>query len=93
MEREGVEGRESFLVREYWRPNRLVSFKTFATPLLYMGRRERKIATNKSKIDIAKDELCQCIRNRVKIMKLMRPLTAEEPSVVVGATTMGKGSP
>ena len=93
MEREGVEGRESFLVREYCRPNRLVSFKTFATPLLYMGRRERKIAPNKSKIDIAKDKLCQCIRSRVEVMKLMRPLTAEERSVVVGATTMGKGSP
>ncbi len=93
MEREGVEGRESFLVREYWRPNRLVSFKTFATPLLYMGRRERKIAPNSSKIDIAQDKLCQCIRIRVEVMKLMRPLTAEERSVVVGATTMGKGSP
>jgi sentrin-specific protease 1 len=93
MEREGVEGRESFLVREYWRPNRLVSFKTFATPLVYMGRREKKIAPNKSKIHIAEDKLCQCIRSRVEVMKLMRPLTAEERSVVVGATTMGKGSP
>jgi hypothetical protein len=55
MEREGVEGgRESFLVREYWRPNRLVSFKTFATPLLYMGRRERKIAPKQSQ-----DRHCQ----------------------------------
>jgi hypothetical protein len=63
MEREGEVRRESFLVREYWRPNRLVSFKTSATPLLYMGRKERKIAPNKSKIDIAKDRLCQCIRS------------------------------
>ena len=38
----GVEGREgvSFHAREYWRPNRLVSFKTVATPVLFMGRRE-----------------------------------------------------
>jgi sentrin-specific protease 1 len=94
MEREGVEGRESFLVREYWRPYRLVSFKTFATPLLYMGRRERKIAPNKSKIlNIAQDKLCQLIRSRVEVMKIMRPLTAEERRMVVRATAMGKGTP
>jgi hypothetical protein len=93
MEREGVEGRESFLVREYWRPNRLASFKTFATPLLYMGRKERKIAPpNKSKIDIAEDhKLSQRIRSRVEVIKIMR--LAEEWRMVVGATTMGKGSP
>ena len=55
-------------------------------PLLYMGRRERKIAPNKSKIDIAQDKMCQRIRSRVEVMKIMRPLTAEErrtaPNVV-----------
>jgi hypothetical protein len=79
MERDwGVEGREgvSFHVREYWRPNRLVSFKTFATPVLFMGRRERKKAPNKTQTDIVAKKLWQ----------LMRPLTAEEQSVVFGAT-------
>ena len=91
MEREDTAGRESFIVREYWRPNRLVSFKTFATPLLYMGRKERKIA---SKIDIAEDhKLSQRILSRVELIKIMRPLTAEERRIVDRATTMEIGSP
>jgi sentrin-specific protease 1 len=90
----GMGGREgvSFHVREYWRPNRLVSFKTFATPVLFMGRRERKKAPNKTQTNIAK-ELWQCIHSREETIKLMRPLMAEERSVVVGATTKGIGSP
>jgi hypothetical protein len=89
-----AEGRESFLVRKYWRPNRLVSFKTFAIPLLFMGRRERKNAPNKTKTNIAREKLLwRCLHSRWEAMKLMQTLTAEERSVVIGATTMGKGSP
>jgi len=69
-----------------------VSFKTLATPVLFMGRRERKKAPNKTQTNIAK-ELWQCIHSREEAMKLMRPLMAKEQSVVVGATTKGIGSP
>jgi hypothetical protein len=93
MEREGMEGRESFIVREYWCPNCLVSFKTFATPLLFMGRRERNNAPKKTKTNIAREKLMwRCLHSRWEVMKLMRTLTAEERSVVDGATKMGKGS-
>ena len=88
-----AEGRESFHAHEYWRPNRLVSFKTVATPVLFMGRRERKKAPNKTQTNIAKEKLLwQCIHSRCEAMKLMRPLTAKEQSVVFGATTKGIGS-
>jgi sentrin-specific protease 1 len=97
MERDwGMEGREgvSFHAREYWRPNRLVSFKTVATPVLFMGRRERKKAPNKTETNIAKEKLLwQCIHSRWEAMKLMRPLTAKEQSVVFGAPLKGIGSP
>jgi sentrin-specific protease 1 len=56
-----------------------------------MGRKERKIAPNQTKINIAKDRLAQCILSRVEVMKIMRPLTVEERRMVVGATT-GIGS-
>jgi len=97
MERDwGMEGREgvSFHAREYWRPNCLVSFKTVVTPVLFMGRREMKKAPNKTQTNIAKEKLLwQCIHSKWEAMKLMRPLTAEEQSVVFGATLKGIGSP
>ena len=92
-----AEGRESFHAHEYWRPNRLVSFKTVATPVLFMGRRERKKAPNKTQTNIAKEKklLWQCMHSRWEAMRkltIMRPLTAKEKRVVIGATTKGIGS-
>jgi sentrin-specific protease 1 len=59
-----------------------------------MGRRERKNAPNKTKTNIAREKLLwRCLHSRWEAMKLMQTLTAEERSVVIGATTMGKGSP
>ncbi len=108
-EKEGV-------VHEYWRQNCLVPFKIVTTPGLFMRRRERKKAPNKTQTKYTGLDIPYVVRERRELfefaqkinkrrdavgklvwqyiakkcsreeaMKLMRPLTAKERSVVVGA--------
>jgi sentrin-specific protease 1 len=75
-----VEGKEG-VVHEYWCQNRLVPFKTVATPGLFMGRRERKKAPSKTQNKYTGRDILYVVRERRELFEFAQKINKRREAV------------